>query len=78
MPSGHVTDEIDLPRIRLEEGFNEKRGVPLAEHSHKEPVAADEGDSCEHIRRVLVAIRRRPREEGGGILAYAMAKGVEV
>jgi len=75
VPSGHVPDEIDLPRVRLEEGFNEKRGVPLAEHPHKEPVAADEGDRRVHIMVVvLVAIRRRRREEGGGILAYCMTK----
>ena len=75
VPSGHVPDEIDVIRVHLEEGFNEKRGVPSAEHPHKEPIAADEGDRCVHRVQVLVAIRRTRREDGGGILAYDMAKG---
>ena len=73
VPSGDVPDEINVIRVHLEEGFNEKRGVPTAEHPRKEPIAADEGDRCVH--RVLVAIRRTRREDGGGILAYDMAKG---
>jgi len=56
VPSGHVPDDTDLPRVRLEEGFNVRRGVPLAEHPHEEPVAADEWDRCVHIR-VLGATR---------------------
>ena len=78
VPSGHVPDYIDVPRVHLEEGLNEKRGVPLAEHPHKKPVAADEEDRGVRIRVVLVAIRRRRREEGGGILAYDISKGGEV
>jgi len=45
-PSGHVPDEIDVPRVHLEEGLNEKRCVPLSKHSHEETIAADEGYGC--------------------------------
>ena len=79
-PSGHVLDETDVPRVHLEEGLDEKRCVPLSEHPHEEPVAADEGDRCVHL--VLVATRRggvsrgvtligvHSSEDGGGRTMY--------
>jgi hypothetical protein len=51
VPSWHVPDEMDFVRVRLEEGFNEKCRISRAKHSHKETVAADEGDRCVHRAR---------------------------
>jgi len=65
-PSGHVPDETDLPRVHLEEGLDEKRCVPLSEHPHEEPVAADEGDRSVHD--VLVATRRVGVSRGGTLV----------
>jgi hypothetical protein len=45
-PSWHVPDEMDVPCIHLEEGFNEKPCVSLSKHPNEEPVATDKGYSC--------------------------------
>jgi hypothetical protein len=45
-PSWYVPDEMDVPRVHLEEGFNEKPCVSLSKHPNEEPVAADKGYIC--------------------------------
>ena len=75
VPSGHVSDQIDLPRVHLEERFNEKYRISPAKHPHDVTFAIVKGDGCVLVR---VAIRRKPGESEAGILAgYAMARGGE-
>src|SRR5712671_44593 len=46
VPPGHITDEVDVLRVRLEKRFDEKRRVSLTEHPHEEGVALDKRNRC--------------------------------